>query len=178
MAAAIVEWVKGTGFAAVRRSAGAIRTKAISRRIHRAHRGQLSAAGGRQGTAAVSADFHCGDKVKNAARHLLYPTFFRQPHPDQRLIRHVALVGGDLDLLPQAPAADESKSPWSRGFRLDHWKMRLNAVSWRSRCVLFGYPLVMTALQPHLAFEAEKPCRMVRRRSDDDRGSAVERLEK
>src|SRR5450755_850111 len=50
--------------AAVRRSPGSARTQSLSRRIHRAHRVELSAAGRRQGAAAVSADFYRGGKVR------------------------------------------------------------------------------------------------------------------
>ena len=54
------------------------------------------------------------DEHFNALHPDAYPAFgvvtapewltdlFGQPHLDQRLIRHVALVGGDLDLLQQA----------------------------------------------------------------------------
>src|SRR5712672_2880886 len=55
---------QGNRLAAVRRTAGAARAQTISRRIHRPHCGQLSAAGGRQGAAAVSANFHCGGEVR------------------------------------------------------------------------------------------------------------------
>src|SRR5271156_4164315 len=54
---------QGLGPAAVPRSAGSAGAQAISRRIHRADRGRLSAAAGRQGAAAVSAAVYRGGEV-------------------------------------------------------------------------------------------------------------------
>src|SRR2546430_8051297 len=58
---------QGDGLASLCRSARSSRSQTLSRRIHRPHRVELSAAGGRQGAAAVSADFYRGGEIRAGA---------------------------------------------------------------------------------------------------------------
>ena len=55
---------QGHRLAAVPGTAGDVRAQAISRRIHRARRGRLSAAGRRQGAVPLSPDFHRGGEMR------------------------------------------------------------------------------------------------------------------
>src|SRR5258708_26926636 len=93
---------QGDGPAAVPRAAGGARTQGISARIHRAHRGQLSASGGWQGAAAFSANFHCRGEVENEAAASVSNFFSLQ----MRCIVACSMLLGASALHSPARAAD------------------------------------------------------------------------